>query len=90
MSVERPYRVAPGQKALLLLIDSEKVQIVHLRKSEVLGSPTARYSTCRSFYEKWEQIDVFAGARGRPQRILKDVEDVIIGKSLLEEPVGEL
>jgi hypothetical protein len=71
------------------------VQIIHLRKSEhscttissVLKQPP---STCRSFYEKWEQIEVFDRARRRPRRILKDVEDVIIDKRLLEEPVGEL
>jgi hypothetical protein len=34
MSVEPPDRAAPEQKALLLLTDAEKMQIIHLRKSE--------------------------------------------------------
>jgi hypothetical protein len=63
MSVERPDRAVPEQKALLLLIDAENVQIVHLRKSEhswttvnsILKRPPL---TCRSLYEKWEQIEL--------------------------------
>jgi hypothetical protein len=34
MSVEPPDRAAPEQKALRLLTDAEKMQIIHLRKSE--------------------------------------------------------
>jgi hypothetical protein len=34
MSVGPPDRAAPEQKALRLLTDADKVQIIHLRKSE--------------------------------------------------------
>jgi hypothetical protein len=86
MPVGSPDRAAPEQKALSLLTDAEKVQIIHLRKSEhswtsissMLKQPP---STCRSFNEKWEQTEVFARARGRPRRILRDVDDAIIAKT---------
>jgi hypothetical protein len=34
MSVEPPDRAAPEQKALRLLTDAEKMQLIHMRKSE--------------------------------------------------------
>jgi hypothetical protein len=45
---------------------------------------------CRGFDEKWEQTEVFARARGRPPRILKDIEDVMIEKlEKIEDLQGE-
>jgi hypothetical protein len=60
MSVEPPDHAAPEPKVLRPLTDAERVQIIHLRKSEhpwttissMLKQPL---STCRSFYGKWEQ-----------------------------------
>jgi hypothetical protein len=86
MSVEPPDHAAPEPMVLRLLADAEKVQIIHLRKSGhswtsislMLKGPP---STCRSFYEKWEQTEVFARTRGRPRRVSRDVEDVIIAKT---------
>jgi hypothetical protein len=95
MSVELPDRAAPEQKTLLVLTDAEKVQIIHLQKGEhswtTISSIFKRLSsTCRSFYEKWRQIEVLARAKGRPRRILKDAEDAITENRLLEESEGEL
>jgi hypothetical protein len=63
--VEPPDRAALEEKAFRLLTDSEKVPIIHLRKSEhswttissILKRPP---STCRSFSEKWEQTAVLS------------------------------
>jgi hypothetical protein len=83
--VEHPDRAAPEQKVLRLLTDAEKVQIIHLRKSEHYGTTISsilkrRPSTCRTLYEKWEQTEVCARTRGRPRRILRGVEDAIVEK----------
>jgi hypothetical protein len=78
MSVEPPDRAVSEQKALRLLTDAEKVQIIHLLKSEyswtIVSSILKRpLSTCHSSYEKWKKTEMFACARERRWRILKDV-----------------
>jgi hypothetical protein len=78
--MEHADRAAPEQKALRLLTDAEKVQIIHMRKGEysrttissILKPPASTY---RSFYEKQEQTDVSSRARRHPRRILQDVKD---------------
>jgi hypothetical protein len=60
MSVEPSDRAAPKQKALHLLADAEKAEIIQLQKSEyswatinsILKRPP---SSCRIFSEKLEQ-----------------------------------
>jgi hypothetical protein len=86
MSVEPPNHAAPEPKVLRPLIDAEKVQIIRLQKGEhswtIINSMLKRPpSTCRSFYKKWEQTEVYARTRGRPQRISRDAEDAILAKT---------